>query len=86
MKFEEILPLLRYGKAVRCRSYDYTGEYWQAMYQGLINFEDGGKSIIPETKILTLARFEILGKLISDSKSWGIPRWVVMSDEWESFK
>ncbi len=74
MKFEEVLPYLRVGQKVRLPSYDRDGEYWIAGYAGIIGLTE---------KSLTIHRFNKDGKVFHGEKDWGIPKWVIMSDEWE---
>jgi len=75
MRFEEILPALREGKKVRCKSFDENGEYWMAGYISLPGGEDN--------KILTLHRFDKDDNVIRIATSWGMPRWIIMHDDWE---
>ncbi len=80
MKFEEILPMLRAGVKASNPTYGEKGDYWIAGYVQIMNFEEGEEE---NPKIFTLHRCNKEGKPYVDSKEWGIPRWLVMDDEWE---
>ena len=74
MKLEEILPHLRNGKKAFNKIYDENGEYWIAGFIGLTG---------TELKTLTIHRVNKEGLFLNGETDWGIPRWLLMSDEWE---
>lgn len=73
MRFEEILPLMREGKAARMES-NTDGYHWIACKQGAPHLS------LPN--ILSIVELNKDGKIIADTHSWGIPRWAIMADDW----
>lgn len=74
MLFEEVLPMMREGKKARVKSH-CDGSHWIC---GTLSF--AGEN---DNNIKTIHRIEREGNNLPDKYSWGIPRWLIMAEDWE---
>lgn len=76
VRLDEVLFYVRKGLAIKNNTYDTNGEYWRACFSSL----EGNPN--EEDKILTITRLNSDHKVINDVNAWGIPRHLILSDEW----
>jgi hypothetical protein len=78
MKFEEVLPLMREGKRAILKS--CSDDEWTVAFQ----FFTHSCNEPPNDKQLTLVQINPRdGSKLTDVYAWAIPRWAIMSDDWE---
>lgn len=74
MKFEEVLPLMREGKPIWLPNPE--GDYWIA-----------GRASLPGMDAwLTMIKLNKDGEAPYEPSEWGIPRWMIMSSDWELYE
>lgn len=74
MRFEEVLPNMREGKKAKLPNYS-EDRCWIVC--------EARMDLLTPDSWLSLACIDSEGKAREDSRTWGIPRWAIMSEDWE---